>query len=163
MLFAAFVALSFLSGSGVFAAEAFRPRGWGPGGWGPGGGPGGWGPGEGGPDGGPGGGPGGGGPGGGTIRTTLKIANKKISPDGFTRSTVLAGGTFPGPPILATKGDRLVINVEDSLTDDTMLRSTSIHWHGIFQKQTAWADGVSFMTRSRFPQPTLQATNLGGL
>ncbi|KAJ7488979.1 laccase 3 [Mycena latifolia] len=79
--------------------------------------------------------------------TTLKIVNKKISPDGFARSTVLSGGTFPGTPILANKGDRLLINVEDSLTDASMLRSTSIHWHGIFQQNTAWADGVAFVTQ----------------
>jgi iron transport multicopper oxidase len=79
--------------------------------------------------------------------TNLKIVNKNISPDGFPRSTVLAGGTFPGTPILSNKGDRLLINVEDSLTDNTMLRSTSIHWHGVFQTATAWADGTAFVTQ----------------
>ncbi|KAJ7771003.1 laccase 1 [Mycena maculata] len=78
---------------------------------------------------------------------TLRIVNKDISPDGFSRSAVLAGGTFPGTPILANKGDRLLINVEDSLTDDTMLRSTSIHWHGVFQQDSSWADGTSFVTQ----------------
>ncbi|KAJ7098631.1 laccase lcc5 [Mycena belliarum] len=79
--------------------------------------------------------------------TILKIANKNISPDGFSRSAVLAGGTFPGTPILANKGDRLLINVEDQLTDDSMLRSTSIHWHGVFQQQSSWADGTAFVTQ----------------
>ncbi|KAJ7506615.1 laccase lcc5 [Mycena galericulata] len=79
--------------------------------------------------------------------TTLQIVNKNVSLDGFSRSAVLAGGTFPGTPILATKGQQLLINVEDSLTDDTMLRSTSIHWHGIFQQSTSWADGTSFITQ----------------
>ncbi|KAJ7181599.1 laccase 2 precursor [Mycena crocata] len=78
---------------------------------------------------------------------TLKIVNKNISPDGFSRSAVLAGGTFPGTPITANKGDRLLINVVDSLTDPTMLRSTSIHWHGVFQQNTSWADGTSFVTQ----------------
>ncbi|KAJ7248476.1 laccase 3 [Mycena rebaudengoi] len=77
----------------------------------------------------------------------LKIVNKDISPDGFTRSAVLAGGTFPGPLITANKGERLLINVEDDLTDSTMLKSTSIHWHGIFQNQTSWADGAAFVTQ----------------
>ncbi|KAJ7688671.1 laccase 5 [Mycena rosella] len=79
--------------------------------------------------------------------TNLKIVNGNISPDGFSRSAVLAGGTFPGTPILANKGDRLMINVEDLLTDNTMLRSTSIHWHGIQQDGSAWADGTSFVTQ----------------
>ncbi|KAJ7784108.1 laccase 1 precursor [Mycena metata] len=79
--------------------------------------------------------------------TTLQIVNKNISLDGFSRSAVLAGGTFPGTPILLNKGDRISINVVDSLTDPTMLRSTSIHWHGVFQDGTSWADGTSFVTQ----------------
>lgn len=31
--------------------------------------------------------------------TTLTIANKMISPDGFTRNSVLVNGVFPGPTI----------------------------------------------------------------
>ena len=31
--------------------------------------------------------------------SSLEIVNKVIAPDGFTRNTVLAGGTFPGPVI----------------------------------------------------------------
>ncbi|KAJ7368994.1 multicopper redoxase [Mycena albidolilacea] len=77
----------------------------------------------------------------------LQIVNKNLNLDGFPRSTVVAGGTFPGTPILANKGDRLLINVIDSLTDPTMLRSTSIHWHGIFQDETSWADGPAFVTQ----------------
>ncbi|KAK7055305.1 multicopper oxidase/laccase [Favolaschia claudopus] len=77
----------------------------------------------------------------------LEIVNKNLTLDGFPRSTVLAGGTFPGTPILANKGDRLLINVVDKLTDPTMLRSTSIHWHGVFQDGTSWADGTAFVTQ----------------
>lgn len=76
----------------------------------------------------------------------VHIVNKNIAPDGFTRSTVLAGGlansaTFPGPLISGIKGETFILNVIDSLTDTTMLRSTSIHWHGVFQEKTNWADG----------------------
>lgn len=31
--------------------------------------------------------------------TNLIIANKMLAPDGFSRNTVLANGTFPGPTI----------------------------------------------------------------
>ncbi|KAF8998387.1 laccase [Cyathus striatus] len=76
----------------------------------------------------------------------MHIVNKDIAPDGFNRSTVLAGGTaddadFPGPVVTGNKGDNFQLNVIDSLTDTTMLRGTSIHWHGIFQHNTSWADG----------------------
>ncbi|TFK34036.1 yellow laccase [Crucibulum laeve] len=82
----------------------------------------------------------------------LHIENKNISPDGFTRSAVLAGasaggGVFPGPLITANKGDTFHLNVIDSLTDTTMLRATSIHWHGFFQKGSSWADGPAGVTQ----------------
>ncbi|TFK71721.1 laccase lcc5 [Pluteus cervinus] len=71
----------------------------------------------------------------------LPITNRVIAPDGFNRSTVLAGGTFPGPLIKGFKGNRFMLNVQDQLTDNTMLLSTSIHWHGLFQGRTPWNDG----------------------
>ncbi|KAI0045345.1 multicopper oxidase [Auriscalpium vulgare] len=77
----------------------------------------------------------------------LPIVNKVIAPDGFSRSAVLAGGTFPGPLITARKGDRLKINVKDELTDNSMDLPTSIHWHGLFQKTTNYADGAAFVNQ----------------
>ncbi|GLB43342.1 putative multicopper oxidase family protein [Lyophyllum shimeji] len=79
--------------------------------------------------------------------STLVISNKVISPDGFPRAAVLAGGTFPGPVIIGKKGDRFRLNVVNQLTDKTMLLSTSIHWHGIFQRVRNWADGAAFVTQ----------------
>ncbi|KAJ7874967.1 laccase [Mycena olivaceomarginata] len=70
-----------------------------------------------------------------------------LSGDGYSRNTALAGGTFPGPLITNTKDLPFAINVENYLTDPTMYLSTSIHWHGLFQKNTSWADGVSFVTQ----------------
>ncbi|KAJ3712726.1 laccase [Lentinula raphanica] len=74
--------------------------------------------------------------------TDLHIVNSFIQPDGFNRSGVLAEGVFPGPLITGNKGDNFQINVIDQLTNGTMLLSTSIHWHGLFQKTTTWADGA---------------------
>lgn len=79
--------------------------------------------------------------------TDLHIKNEFIQPDGFNRSGVLAEGVFPGPLIRADKGDRFEINVIDQLTNDTMRESTSIHWHGLFQAGTAWADGPAFVSQ----------------
>ncbi|KAF9058481.1 laccase lcc6 [Rhodocollybia butyracea] len=73
--------------------------------------------------------------------TDLTIVNAFLQPDGFNRSFVLANGVFPGPPIVGNIGDNFKINVIDSLTNGTMLLSTSIHWHGLFQASTNWADG----------------------
>lgn len=82
----------------------------------------------------------------------VHIVNKFIQPDGFNRSAVLASGSagsasFPGALIRGFKGDRFLLNVIDSLTDNSMLKSTSIHWHGIFQHNTGWADGAAFVTQ----------------
>ncbi|KAJ7153885.1 laccase 1 [Mycena crocata] len=77
----------------------------------------------------------------------IRIINANVSPDGFTRSAVLANGLVPGPTIVGKKGDTFNLNVIDALTDSTMLRSTSIHWHGFFQKNNSWADGPSFVNQ----------------
>ncbi|KAK2467180.1 hypothetical protein APHAL10511_000729 [Amanita phalloides] len=78
--------------------------------------------------------------------TDLHIVNKIIAPDGFDRSTVLAGATaesasMPGPLIIGNKGGHFRVNVMNSLKDTAMLITTSIHWHGIFQLGTTWDDG----------------------
>ncbi|KAF9058479.1 laccase lcc6 [Rhodocollybia butyracea] len=59
--------------------------------------------------------------------TDLTIVNAFLQPDGFNRSFVLANGVFPGPPIVGNLGDTFRINVIDSLTNGTMLLSTSIY------------------------------------
>ncbi|KDR80996.1 hypothetical protein GALMADRAFT_264934 [Galerina marginata CBS 339.88] len=84
--------------------------------------------------------------------TNLVIGNKNIKPDGFNRSTVLAGAsqnslTFPGPLITGIKGNTFRLNVIDQLTDTSMLTTTSIHWHGFFQEGTSWADGPAGVTQ----------------
>ncbi|KAJ7593846.1 laccase, partial [Mycena floridula] len=85
-------------------------------------------------------------------KKNLHIVNKKIAPDGFRRSTVLAGATaasasFPGPLISGRKNLAFNLDVFDELTDKSLLTATSIHWHGMFQKSTNWADGPAFVTQ----------------
>ncbi|KAI3607117.1 laccase [Moniliophthora roreri] len=82
--------------------------------------------------------------------TDLVISNGVVSPDGFSRGAVLAGGTTIGPLI----GDTLKINVVNQLNDNTMLQSTSIHWHGFFQAHTNWADGPAFVNQCPIPHGT---------
>ncbi|KAI0923400.1 laccase [Taiwanofungus camphoratus] len=78
---------------------------------------------------------------------TLPIFNRNIAPDGFSRAAVLAGGTFPGPVISGNKGDNFQINVLNQLTNETMLKATSVHWHGISQHGSNWADGTATVTQ----------------
>ncbi|KAG6816536.1 hypothetical protein H0H93_007984 [Arthromyces matolae] len=77
----------------------------------------------------------------------LVISNKEIAPDGFQRQSTLAGGTFPGPVIVGNKGDHFKINVKNDLTDPSMYRATTIHWHGIWQNGNNWADGGAMVSQ----------------
>ncbi|KAJ3528779.1 hypothetical protein NM688_g7947 [Phlebia brevispora] len=79
--------------------------------------------------------------------TDLHIVNAAVTTDGFSRQAVLAEGVFPGPLIAGQKGDNFQINVIDELTNATMLKTTTIHWHGFFQHGTNWADGPAFVNQ----------------
>ncbi|KAG2112525.1 laccase [Suillus clintonianus] len=76
-------------------------------------------------------------------KTRLAVGNKVIAPDGFERSATLVDGVFPGPLIAAQKGDHFDIEVANELTDDSMFKVTSVHWHGLYQNGTNYADGAS--------------------
>nr|WEX25378.1 laccase [Coriolopsis gallica] len=77
----------------------------------------------------------------------LAISNGAVSPDGFSRQAILVNDVFPSPLITGNKGDRFQLNVIDNMTNHTMLKSTSIHWHGFFQHGTNWADGPAFVNQ----------------
>ncbi|KAK1586926.1 hypothetical protein Q3G72_007611 [Acer saccharum] len=59
-----------------------------------------------------------------------------------TKSLVSVNGQFPGPRIVAREGDRLVIKVVNHVQNNI-----SIHWHGIRQLQSGWADGPAYITQ----------------
>lgn len=82
-----------------------------------------------------------------TRNFNFNVVNADLAPDGFTRSTVVVNGQFPGPLISVNKGDTVNVVVQNNLTDSTMRRSTSIHWHGLFQARNAYNDGPSFVTQ----------------
>ncbi|PSS34962.1 Laccase-17 like [Actinidia chinensis var. chinensis] len=59
-----------------------------------------------------------------------------------TKSMVTVNGQFPGPTIMAREGDRLLIKVVNHVQNNI-----SIHWHGIRQLQSGWADGPAYITQ----------------
>ncbi|KAJ6728072.1 MULTI-COPPER OXIDASE [Salix koriyanagi] len=59
-----------------------------------------------------------------------------------TKSIVTVNGKFPGPRIVAREGDRLVIKVVNHVQNNI-----SIHWHGIRQLRSGWADGPAYITQ----------------
>jgi len=80
-------------------------------------------------------------------KAKIPIVNEQIAPDGYPRFSTLALGTFPGPIIRANKGDNFQLEVIDKLTDKSLDLVTSVHWHGLFQKTTNYADGPAFVTQ----------------
>ncbi|GFP90159.1 laccase-17 [Phtheirospermum japonicum] len=59
-----------------------------------------------------------------------------------TKSIVTVNGKFPGPRIVAREGDRLLINVTNHVPNNITL-----HWHGIRQLRSGWADGPAYITQ----------------
>ncbi|PRQ34175.1 putative laccase [Rosa chinensis] len=59
-----------------------------------------------------------------------------------TKSIVTVNGKFPGPRIVAREGDRVLLTVVNHVPNNI-----SLHWHGIRQLQSGWADGPSYITQ----------------
>ncbi|KAL1558703.1 Laccase-17 [Salvia divinorum] len=59
-----------------------------------------------------------------------------------TKNILTVNGKFPGPPVVAREGDRVVINVTNHVSNNV-----SFHWHGIRQLLSGWADGPAYVTQ----------------
>lgn len=59
-----------------------------------------------------------------------------------TKSIVTVNGQFPGPQITAREGDRVIIKVVNHVQ-----HNVTIHWHGVRQLRTGWADGPAYVTQ----------------
>ncbi|XXG39819.1 hypothetical protein AAC387_Pa01g0682 [Persea americana] len=59
-----------------------------------------------------------------------------------THSIITVNGQFPGPTLEVSNGDTLVVKVVNKAQ-----YNVTIHWHGIRQLRTAWADGPEFVTQ----------------
>ncbi|KAL6503237.1 Laccase-4 [Orobanche hederae] len=59
-----------------------------------------------------------------------------------TKPIVTVNGKFPGPTIYAREDDTLLIKVVNHVK-----YNVSIHWHGIRQLRTGWADGPAYITQ----------------
>ncbi|KAF8903804.1 laccase 17 [Mucidula mucida] len=81
------------------------------------------------------------------VNYVFDVANDVVAPDGFQRAGVIVNGIYPGTLIQANKDDVLHITTNNLLTDPTMRRSLTIHWHGLFQMRTASEDGPAFVNQ----------------
>ncbi|KAH7423596.1 hypothetical protein KP509_12G063000 [Ceratopteris richardii] len=59
-----------------------------------------------------------------------------------TKSLVTINGQFPGPTMYVREGDTVIVKVQNRID-----YNVTIHWHGVRQFLTAWADGPSYVTQ----------------
>ncbi|CAL9117810.1 unnamed protein product [Musa textilis] len=59
-----------------------------------------------------------------------------------TKSILTVNGEFPGPRIVAREGDRVVVKVTNLAQ-----YNLTIHWHGVRQLRSGWADGPAYVTQ----------------
>ncbi|CAL5334056.1 unnamed protein product [Camellia sinensis] len=59
-----------------------------------------------------------------------------------TKPIVTVNGRFPGPTVYAREDDTVLVKVVNHVK-----HNISIHWHGIRQLRTGWADGPAYITQ----------------
>ncbi|KAJ6442213.1 Multicopper oxidase family protein [Purpureocillium lavendulum] len=82
-----------------------------------------------------------------TLTFDWNVTRQVRSPDGVEKPVYLVNGAFPGPTIEARPGDRLVVNVVNSLESEGL----SIHWHGLRMKGFNRMDGAIGLTQCAIP------------
>ena len=60
---------------------------------------------------------------------------------------IAVNGLIPGPTLVVTYNQTVVIEVTNKLIN----KEVSIHWHGQFQNNTPWMDGVDHITQCPIP------------
>jgi laccase len=59
-----------------------------------------------------------------------------------TKSIVTVNGEYPGPALVAREGDRVLVRVTNHVA-----HNMTLHWHGIRQLRSGWADGPAYITQ----------------
>ncbi|KAG9453921.1 hypothetical protein H6P81_006825 [Aristolochia fimbriata] len=76
----------------------------------------------------------------------FNVVMKKYSRLCSTKPIVTVNGQFPGPTLYAREGDTVLVKVVNHVK-----YNVSIHWHGIRQLRTGWADGPAYITQCPIP------------
>ncbi|KAK1287509.1 Laccase-17 [Acorus calamus] len=77
-----------------------------------------------------------------TRRYTFNIMLQNVTRLCHTKSMVTVNGRFPGPKIITREGDRVLVKVVNHISNNI-----SIHWHGVRQLRSGWADGPAYITQ----------------
>ncbi|PKA56159.1 Laccase-22 [Apostasia shenzhenica] len=59
-----------------------------------------------------------------------------------TKPIVTVNGQYPGPTLSAREGDTVIVKVSNHVK-----YNVTIHWHGVRQLRTGWADGPAYVTQ----------------
>ncbi|KAH8656996.1 Cupredoxin [Tricladium varicosporioides] len=91
-----------------------------------------------------------------TVTYNFNITWVRANPDGaFERPTIGINGKWPLPIMEATVGDRVIVNVDNQLGN----QSTTLHFHGIFQNGTGTMDGPAGVTQCDVPSGSKMTYN----
>ncbi|KAG8908305.1 hypothetical protein FRB99_007839, partial [Tulasnella sp. 403] len=77
-----------------------------------------------------------------SVAFNLNLTVGQAAPDGTNRQVYLVNGQTPGPSLACDQGDEVTFVINNNLDVET-----TIHFHGIEQKGTNWADGVPGITQ----------------
>ncbi|KAL3839510.1 hypothetical protein ACJIZ3_024101 [Penstemon smallii] len=77
-----------------------------------------------------------------TRHYTFNIVQQNVTRLCNTKSVISVNGKFPGPRLVAREGDQVLVRVVNHVKNNV-----SIHWHGIRQLRTGWADGPAYITQ----------------
>ncbi|KAL8093585.1 laccase-22-like [Apium graveolens] len=72
----------------------------------------------------------------------FNVVMKNVTKLCETKSIVTVNGKFPGPTVYAREGDTVNVKVINSVK-----YNVTIHWHGVRQLRTGWADGPGYITQ----------------
>lgn len=77
---------------------------------------------------------------------TIDVTRGDTNAGGFSRDAILVNGTFPGPPLKLKVGDCVDFTVINNMDE-----VTGVHFHGIRQYGTPWADGTPGVSQYSIP------------
>ncbi|XP_045793458.1 laccase-7-like [Trifolium pratense] len=76
------------------------------------------------------------------VERTFLVQNKTVTRLCHEQVIVTVNGLYPGPKLEVTEGDSVIVHVVNNSP-----YNVTIHWHGVFQLFSAWADGPEYITQ----------------
>ncbi|KAL3753716.1 hypothetical protein ACJRO7_001024 [Eucalyptus globulus] len=80
------------------------------------------------------------------VEHVFNVENVTVRKLCYDHVITAVNGALPGPTIQVTEGDTLVVHVFNKSP-----YNVTIHWHGVFQLLSSWADGPSYITQCPIP------------